>query len=320
MRRFRITGTGAIAIWQAAKNDVSIRVIVSVILDLLCINHDKGKVPVTNIDDVSDSGTHAAERIEEDVASLYSGTPAGRTRFRVALRSPEERVALGIEPARLQNRYATEHGDGPVAMQQHQRTAPDTARAAAIAELEYQKRMQLIDKMKGPELRTILESMNLPFKRISVVNMKERLHSIVSTSQEPYFEQLTPILDQQLAATVDEVTDNNNSSNVLLSLMKTWFMSPLNGNTATKIGTLNEENIIKHLPKFFRDHVDTMGVEIIKIKEYGLLCNKTMPLMAFSPDGVIVARKINRQEDFLALLEMKTRVSEEELNNERILV
>ena len=103
-------------------------------------------------------------------------------------------------------------------------------------------------------------------------------------------------------------------------LLGSWFMAPFgSANHATRIGSINEANVLPRISMFI-DQNSTFHIE--EIKEYGLLCMKGLFYMAFSPDGVavVVSAFYGR---FLALIEIKSRVTantiaeENEIQNSR---
>jgi hypothetical protein len=106
-------------------------------------------------------------------------------------------------------------------------------------------------------------------------------------------------------------------NNITRDLLKGWFMAPLNGMTATKIGNANEKNVVKHLPSFLLKYSQ---LEILEIKEYGLLAKRGNSQQVFSPDGIIgfLKRSTTTNKYFfeLGLLEIKTHVSAIELGKE----
>ena len=84
------------------------------------------------------------------------------------------------------------------------------------------------------------------------------------------------------------------------------------------IGTRNEINVREHLPDFLKHH-SRNTIKIMQIKEFGLLCCKDFPTAAFSPDGICAIKlfvtnencdTIYRSYEFLALLEIKTKTTD----------
>lgn len=112
------------------------------------------------------------------------------------------------------------------------------------------------------------------------------------------------------------------TSNLHLKLLHVWFMAPLQlkASHATKVGSSNESNIMKAFPIFMHNNRQSTNMAIIRIKEYGLLCHRRLTMAAFSPDGIVHARTLDEDAiEFLALLEMKTKVSPKEEYKETLL-
>jgi hypothetical protein len=112
------------------------------------------------------------------------------------------------------------------------------------------------------------------------------------------------------------VRDENDT--ITKELMKSWFMAPFR-NSATKIGTENENNVIRYLAYFIAKH-SSSNARIFNIKEYGLLARRENLHQVFSPDGIVGLKKWSSSSGgywyVLALLEIKTHISETELQKE----
>jgi hypothetical protein len=96
--------------------------------------------------------------------------------------------------------------------------------------------------------------------------------------------------DAALSATVQNV------------LMKCWFMSPTKSESM-KLGSINEDNILKAFPRFIDKHCHSIHIE--QTKEYGLLHLKGSPEAAFSPDCIASVLSTTRGR-FIAVCEFKT--------------
>jgi hypothetical protein len=88
-----------------------------------------------------------------------------------------------------------------------------------------------------------------------------------------------------------------------------------------KIGTANETNVIQHLPLFILKH---SRLEIVDIKEYGLLAKRGYRNQVISPDGIIgMLLRSTTENKFwyeLGLLEIKTHISSVELGKENAIL
>jgi hypothetical protein len=73
-----------------------------------------------------------------------------------------------------------------------------------------------------------------------------------------------------------------------------------------KLGSMNEENVLKQVDNFLTLHSDLKIVH--NIKEYGLLAHWEVEYAAFSPDGVCIIKDTDNAT-FSAVVEVKTRVS-----------
>jgi hypothetical protein len=90
-------------------------------------------------------------------------------------------------------------------------------------------------------------------------------------------------------------------------LLKSWFMSPQQQTEYTITGSLNERKIVKKLAYYLNKHAK---IKIETIGDYGLLCKSHDRFYAaFSPDGIVVA-KSDEFGSMVALLELKTRVTQ----------
>lgn len=79
--------------------------------------------------------------------------------------------------------------------------------------------------------------------------------------------------------------------------------------TAIRIGLENESSIAKHLGTFLTKY---LNYEYLRIKEYGLLQDKNVSSVAFSPDGIMKFKFINAnnvETTELALLEFKSKTN-----------
>ncbi|KAJ8576857.1 hypothetical protein ON010_g2356 [Phytophthora cinnamomi] len=98
------------------------------------------------------------------------------------------------------------------------------------------------------------------------------------------------------------------------ALLSAWFMAPFSTQD-TKIGSANEENIADHitafLDKFSEHHVE-------KLKSYGLLCRRGMPVAAFSPDNIASVLHTWRGR-FNAVMEYKTHTTARTVQKEQSL-
>jgi hypothetical protein len=96
------------------------------------------------------------------------------------------------------------------------------------------------------------------------------------------------------------------------ALMNAWFMKPFN-NTATKMGSANEENVLHHFPLFIEEHkallIEHGPIVVSNMKEYGLLAHHSYPHTAFSPDGIAVIKNAGMDTPNYAGIEIKTRVT-----------
>jgi hypothetical protein len=73
-----------------------------------------------------------------------------------------------------------------------------------------------------------------------------------------------------------------------------------------KLETLNEGNVLKYDPLF----LSSVGsVQVLEIREYGLLCHNQQPEMCFSPDGIAVCSDEVLQSNYTLLIEIKTRTN-----------
>ena len=85
-------------------------------------------------------------------------------------------------------------------------------------------------------------------------------------------------------------------------LLNAWFLSPFR-DEATKLGTLNEDNVIQQLPCFFNRIQDQW--KIVSIRQYGLLQSKQSQFCCCSP----MLLKNSQRELVAAGLEIKTRTT-----------
>jgi hypothetical protein len=103
--------------------------------------------------------------------------------------------------------------------------------------------------------------------------------------------------DDNLSSENEELS-HNESFYVEKALMQAWFMRPVK-NTAMKVGSANEKNVLSHLSQFVECHsqhessrsgglVRESTVKLPHVKEYGLLCHNQHPYAAFSPDDIAV--------------------------------
>ncbi|POM62939.1 LOW QUALITY PROTEIN: hypothetical protein PHPALM_27842 [Phytophthora palmivora] len=98
------------------------------------------------------------------------------------------------------------------------------------------------------------------------------------------------------------------------ALLSTWVMAPFS-TSDTKIGSANEENIAVQISSFLDKHSQ---YHIERLKSYGLLCRRGMPIAAFSPDNV--ASILNtRRGRFHAIMEYKTRTTARTVQKEQVL-
>lgn len=117
----------------------------------------------------------------------------------------------------------------------------------------------------------------------------------------------------------DEVSFEDRQLCFLRTIMRYWFMSPFDEATLNKahspvhLGSANEKAALKSLPIFFEKYVEKYRIENNSIREYGLVCSRSVQVAADSPDGV--AGIMKRDSDgrfsfsFLAALEIKSKTS-----------
>jgi hypothetical protein len=96
------------------------------------------------------------------------------------------------------------------------------------------------------------------------------------------------------------------------ALMNAWFMRPFK-NTATKMGSANEVNVLQHFSSFVEEHTSLLiehgPIIVSSVKEYGLLAHHRCSHAAFSPDGIAIIRKSGLDTPHYAGIEIKTKVS-----------
>jgi hypothetical protein len=172
---------------------------------------------------------------------------------------------------------------------------------------------EFLDRLTIPELKEILvlHKLKKGGKKPELVN---RL--LLLTVPEEGTNPLEPLFDDNssLAPSVATQASSRGTQSdigmdgVLVSLLKAWFMPPLKDKdkSATRIGSLNESNIIRALPRFVQKH--RTDISILHIKEYGLLANRAESNLVVSPDGLVIARIEQSGSFSISLLEMKTKV------------
>ena len=164
-----------------------------------------------------------------------------------------------------------------------------------------------LNQMVLPDHRAICRNKHLPVSGTKPVLIERILSGTRNEGNEPQ----------------DEAT------NVMNALMKTWFMAPFKSK-ACREGTLNEPFIFSHFPSFVSQKSvpcllpEGRRIVIETIHEFGLLCHRDEKLAAFSPDAIaaVVEESLSAgtTRRYVALVEMKSKCSQATLGRENQLI
>ncbi|KAE9190862.1 hypothetical protein PF004_g21779 [Phytophthora fragariae] len=150
----------------------------------------------------------------------------------------------------------------------------------------------------------------------------EELKQLCRNASLPAYGTKSVMIDRLLGERVAAVQHDELSLEE--EVLTAWFMKPVSTSDMKiglknedradmKIGLKNEDRVAKHIKAFLDLHSD-YHVEVLKA--YGLLCKKSMPVAAFSPDHVAFVVSVTRGRIY-AIMEYKTRTKPRTEEKER---
>lgn len=131
-------------------------------------------------------------------------------------------------------------------------------------------------------------------------------------------------IEEFLATQVDEgaddievessASDEERQVTFLKQLIKIWFMTPYESRNVSKspaaIGSANEASVVRHFMKWV---VEKSVYRIRTVHDLGLVSNRKVEFAATSVDGIVSFRHIDEPSHKLAVLEIKTIVSPDQI-------
>eukprot|EP01135_Chromosphaera_perkinsii_P011227 Nk52_evm8s2367 gene=Nk52_evmTU8s2367 len=151
----------------------------------------------------------------------------------------------------------------------------------------------------------------------TVATAKLQLKGLSSANMEKLFEAIKARVGEAIDGNVSaDPEDYSNRSTVITKLVKGWFMAPRGSSTAMDIGSYNEDNLSRGLPKFLRMNFKKWDLGPSHVEHFGLLENRLCPYMATSVDGMMRISLADRRR-VSAAVEFKTKSSPDELEKAR---